>query len=243
MFAQAKHKLLRKLKTKEWTSFALIGLLNPTAYYLVLFKSYSLLPAQIAQPINYFWPILLVILLAIVLKERIPSYKYIGMLVSFVGVVLISFGAESFSGVKLSKMGVFLAFLSAFLWASFWIINRRNKNIDNIIALFLSFLFGSAYLLVASLFIPLSTLSIKALLSSVYVGAFEMAIPFIFFGMALRKTNNPALINQLCYLSPFISLFIIHMVLGETIYPSTYIGLFLIIVGILLNEWLKKMKT
>ncbi len=240
LLLQGKIKLLSKIDVKVWFGFALIGLLNPTAYYLVLFKSYALLPAQIAQPINYFWPIILVVMLAIVLKEKIQKYKYIGMFVSFVGVVLISFGAESLSGVKLSKMGILLAFLSAFLWASFWIVNRRNQKIDYVIALFLSFLFGSFYLLLASLFVPVSMLSAKALLSSVYVGLFEMAIPFIFFGMALRKTNNPALINQLCYLSPFISLFIIHLVLGETIYPTTYLGLLLIILGILLNEWIGK---
>jgi drug/metabolite transporter (DMT)-like permease len=70
-----------------------------------------------------------------------------------------------------------------------------------------------------------------------------MAVPFIFFGLALRKTNNPALVNQLCYLSPFISLFIINQVLKETIFPTTYIGLFLIVAGILLNEMLSKRKT
>lgn len=48
-----KARLLKELKKKEWMQFASLALLNPVAYYLVLFKAYSLLPAQIAQPINY----------------------------------------------------------------------------------------------------------------------------------------------------------------------------------------------
>jgi drug/metabolite transporter (DMT)-like permease len=99
-------------------------------------------------------------------------------------------------------------------------------------------MFGSFYLLIASFFIGVNMNSFEGLLSSMYVGAFEMAVPFIFFSLALRKTNNPTLINQLCYLSPFISLFIIHIVLKENIYMTTYIGLFLIVLGIVFNEYL-----
>lgn len=237
---QKKWYLLRRLTKKEVGSYAFTGLLNPAFYYLILFKSYDLLPAQIAQPINYFWPILLAVLLAVIEKSRIPAFKFIGMLISFAGVILISVGTESIAGVKLSKPGILLAFFSAFLWATFWIVNRRNKNVDGILGLFLSFLFGSIYLSVGSLFVPVNLNSIQGLLSSVYVGMFELAVPFIFFGMALQKTTNPALTNQLCLLSPFISLFIIHIVLGETIYITTYTGLFLIVFGILLNEFLSK---
>ena len=240
---QKKWNLLKTINRKELASFAFIGLLNPAIYYIILFKSYDLLPAQIAQPINYFWPILLVILMAIFTKQRIAGYKFIGMVISFAGVVLISLGTETFAGVKLSKLGIFLAFMSAFFWATFWIINKRNQHVDGIVALFLSFFFGSVYLLIISIFISVNLNSIQGLLSSIYVGLFEMAVPFIFFGLALRKTNNPALVNQLCYLSPFISLFIINQVLKETIFPTTYIGLFLIVAGILLNEMLSKRKT
>ena len=113
---------------------------------------------------------------------------------------------------------------------------------DGVLGLFLSFMFGSVYLLIGAFFVPVSLGSWQGLLSSVYVGMFEMAVPFIFFGLALQKTSNPALTNQLCYLSPFVSLFIIHAVLGETIFFTTYIGLFLIVFGILLNEFLSKRK-
>lgn len=239
---QGKWKHLNYLGTKQWVGFALSGLLNPALYYIILFKSYDLLPAQIAQSINYFWPTLLTIMLAIFMRQSIPKFKYIGMLISFGGVVLISLGTGGIAGVSLSGTGIALAFLSAFLWAMFWILNQRNKNTDSMVALFLNFMFGAVYLLIATLFVPTNLLSVSGLLSGVYVGMFEMAIPFIFFGMALKESKNPSLINQLCYLSPFISLFIIHFVVGETIYPTTYIGLGLIVSGIVHNEMIAKRK-
>ena len=237
MTAQKKWSILSTLTKKQWLKYALTGLLNPVAYYLVLFKAYALLPAQVAQPINYSWPIVLVVLLAIMSRKAIPVVKYVGMALSLGGVALISLGSGSLNGSSLPLSGLLLAFLSAFLWALYWIINNANKNVDNTVNLLLSFLFGSLYLIIASLFVGINVNSWQGILSSMYVGAFEMAIPFIFFGLALRKSDNPVLINQLCYLSPFISLFFISVVLGEKIYATTYIGLLLIVSGIIFNEY------
>ncbi|HZJ81056.1 MAG TPA: DMT family transporter [Dysgonamonadaceae bacterium] len=234
---QRKWYLLKSINRKEWILFAITGLLSPAGYYLILFQAYDLLPAQIAQSINYSWAIVLTLLLALVTRQRIPLLKYLGMAISLGGVALISLGSDTIVGVKLSILGLLLAFLSAFVWASFWILNKKSEHIDNILALFISFFFGSLFLLVGLLFIDVQLYSSKGLLSAIYVGLFEMVIPFIFFGLALKKTDNPALINQLCYLSPFISLFIIRSVLGEQIYFTTFIGLVLIVGGILFNEY------
>ncbi len=236
---QRKWHLLKTISRKEWLLFAFTGLLNPAGYNLILFKAYDLLPAQIAQSINYSWAIVLTLLLALFMRQRIPALKFLGMAISLSGVALISLGSGSFtgSGIQLSATGLILAFLSAFVWATFWILNTKSSHIDNVFALFLSFLFGSLFLLFGLLFVDVQLASFKGMMSSIYVGLFEMAIPFIFFGLALKKTDNPALINQLCYLSPFISLFIIQSVLGEPIYFTTIVGLLLIIGGILFNEY------
>lgn len=235
---QKKWGLLKKLKPKQWGGFTLIGLLNPVIYYLVLFKAYDLLPAQIAQPINYFWPIILTILLAIYTRKAIPKLKYLGMLISLGGVVLISTAAKDIDGSALALSGLLLALLSGFIWALFWILNNLNKETDNMVLLFLGFFFGSIYLLLGTIFVDVDFNSLHGLVASIYIGVFEMGIPFIFFGMALRLTNNPALVNQMCYLAPFISLFIIHLVLGEHIYTATYLGLFMIVLGIVFNEYI-----
>ena len=239
MSIQKKWHLIKGLSLKEWGYFALLGLLNPVAYYLVLFKAYDLLPAQVAQPINYAWPIVLVVLLAFVTKQRIPGKKYIGMAISLAGVATISLGGGLAMENGLSVSGLLLAALSAFLWALYWVVNNKNKErFDASLAFFMTFFFGSLYMGVASLFVGVDLNTVPGLLWGSYVGAFEMGIPFICFGLAMRKTDNPTLINQLTYLSPFMSLFIISIVLGEKIVPTTMIGLALIVFGIIFNEYL-----
>lgn len=239
---------------RTWLSFALLGLVNPVVYYLVLFRAYALLPAQIAQPINYIWPILLLILLAIFTGAPIQPRKYIGMAVSLGGLTLISYGGNAING-DISVLGIVWALLSALLWGIYWMMNDRLKDkADEDVSLFIGFLFGSAYLIAGiagvTLLAPegtnelwgiptLQSLSFNTsgILSGMYIGLFEMGIPFLCFGMAIRMTDNPALINQMCYLAPFLSLFFISMILGEPIMPTTYTGLALIIAGIAYNEY------
>ena len=238
LLARNKWKGVKNLSASQWRWFALLGLLNPVTYYLVLFRAYDLLPAQVAQPVNYSWPILLLILLSLFAGQSIPKIKYVGMLLSLGGVVLISAGTGLSDKLEFSVTGFLLAFLSAFLWAGYWMVSNKRKEVDAIIALTVTFFFGSAYLLIASLWMEPVVLPVQALLSGMYVGAFEIGIPFVCFGMAIQLTSNATLVNQMCYLSPFLSLFLIHLVLGEQIVWTTYAGLLLIVVGIIFNQYL-----
>jgi drug/metabolite transporter (DMT)-like permease len=238
LLARKKWKEVKNLSASQWRWFALLGLLNPVTYYLVLFRAYDLLPAQVAQPVNYSWPILLLILFSLFAGQSIPKIKYVGMLLSLGGVVLISAGTGLSDKLEFSVTGFLLAFLSAFLWAGYWMVSNKRKEVDAIIALTVTFFFGSAYLLIASLWMEPVVLPVQALLSGMYVGAFEIGIPFVCFGMAIQLTSNATLVNQMCYLSPFLSLFLIHLVLGEQIVWTTYAGLLLIVVGIIFNQYL-----
>lgn len=238
---QHKWNLVKQLNGKQWRELAFQGFLNPAAYYLILFKAYDMLPAQVAQPVNYAWPIVLLILLAVFAKQPIPSKKYIGMVISMSGVVMISLGTGQLSDMDVPISGVLLAAFSAFFWAGYWMVNNKNKGkTDAIVSLFGSFLCGSLYLIASIPLFGISIPNLSGLLAGMYVGGFEMAIPFICFGIAMRITSNPALINQLCYLSPFLSLFFIAMVLHEPIVLTTYIGLVLIVAGIVFNEYFVK---
>lgn len=229
---------LRLLTSKIWIRFALLGLIAPVVYYLMLFQAYDMLPAQIAQPINYIWPILLAILLAIVEKTPIPKTKYLGMVVSLGGVVVISLGGSAIEGA-VSVVGIIFAIVSALLWGLYWMVNDSLKDkVSEATALFLTFLFGMIYMLLGSLFMPIGHLEWSSLGAGIYIGAFEMGVPYICFGIAIRETKNPALINQMCYLAPFLSLFIISIVLEEPIVASTYVGLALIIGGIIYNQYI-----
>ena len=238
---QKKTKILFSLKAKDIVMPASLGFLNPFLYYLILFKSYSLLPAQIAQPLNYTWPIVLVILSAPILKQKIGLKGLVSIIISFVGVIIISTQGSLESFAQVSKLGVSLAVGSSVIWALYWLFNVKSK-LDEMVKLFLNFLFGVFYIgLYILIFDEIRFPNTESLFSLAYIGLFEMSITFAFWITALKLTNRTDSISILVYLSPFISLIFIYFILHENIYFSTVIGLIFIILGILIQK-IKRIK-
>jgi drug/metabolite transporter (DMT)-like permease len=75
------------------------------------------------------------------------------------------------------------------------------------------------------------------LAGAAYIGIFEMGLTFFLWLKALSLSSNTAKVSNLIFLSPFISLIIISLILKETITHSTVIGLILIISGILIQRF------
>ena len=218
---------------------ALLGALNPFAYYLILFKAYSLLPAQVAQPLNMIWPITLALLSALLLKQKITLRNIVAILISFTGVIFIS-SQGSFSGLANTNVtGALLAIGSSIVWSLFWILSVMDKR-DEILKLFWNFVFGFAYLLItAVVFTDFHIPEMKGLAAASYIGIFELGITFVLWTKAMHLSENNAKTGTLTFLSPFLSLIFIHFILGETIYVTTFIGLAFIISGI----WFQQKKV
>ncbi|MEN3044193.1 MAG: DMT family transporter [Candidatus Hydrothermales bacterium] len=230
-------KNLFKISKREIFNSIILGFLNPYLYYLVLFKAYSLLRAQIAQPLNYTWPIILTFLSTFFLKTKIRFINIISLLVSFLGVIVIATEGE-FKTIKVeSKLGAVLALLSSFIFSSYWILNLKDKRSD-IEKLTTNFLFGFLYIFLTQIFTDSIRIPpLKGLIGSIYIGLFEMGVTYLIWLYALKKSKNIAVTSNLIYLSPFISLFLISLILKEKIMLSSIIGLLIIVLGILLNRF------
>ncbi len=220
----------------------LLGFINPFLYYLVLFKAYSLIPAQEAQPLNYTWPIAIAIFSAIFLKRKITLKIFVGMLISFIGVLIIVTHGDIFTFKFHNIFGASLALGSSIIWASFWTLNLLDKR-TNSIKLLSAFIFGTVIIFFYLLFFDSFNLgNYKFLLGSTYVGLFEMGITFFLWIKGLQLSDNKAKTSTLAYLSPFISLLFIGLILGEKILFSSIIGLVFIVSGILFQHIKRKSK-
>ncbi|HEX3007751.1 MAG TPA: DMT family transporter [Bacteroidales bacterium] len=221
---------------------ALFGLLNPFLYYLILFKAYTLLPAQIAQPLNYVWPLILVVLSIIFLKQKISLKAILGIVVSFSGVIIISFqGNFSFADIK-NPAGIIYSTGSSLIWASYWLLNTSRDKYEET-GMFLNFIFAGIYITILMFAVGgFSNLHIKGVAAAIYIGLFEMGLTFILWLKALKLSKDTGKVSHLVYFSPFISLLFINLILKEFIYFTTYIGLVLIIAGVILSKLKKRPK-
>jgi drug/metabolite transporter (DMT)-like permease len=228
--------LLKGLSKKDYLYSALLGFLNPFLYYTVLFKAYSILPAQEAQPLNFVWPITLVLLSIPLLKQKIRPKDILATFISFAGVFVISTRGDIFGFRFTNITGVALATGSSVVWALFWIYNVRDKR-DEVIRLFLNFVFGSfmTFLLMLNLG-DLHNLNLPGVFGGVYIGLFEMGITFLLWLKALKLSKTTAHVTNLIYFVPFLSLIFISLAVGEVIIPSTIVGLIFIIGGIILQR-------
>lgn len=217
-----------------------LGCLNPFLYYVILFKAYGLLLAQEAQPINFVWPLTLVLLSIPLLSQRIRFSSILAILISFGGVVVIATRPEKASDILDFRFsngyGVALALGSTVIWALFWIYNAKDRC-DEAVRLFLNFVFATAYILLTLLLTGQTEMPPwKGLAGGAYIGLFEMGITFLVWLKALKLAKTTAHVVNLIYLVPFLSLLVIALVLDETILPSTLVGLILIITGIVLQR-------
>ena len=230
----------KKLTTKHFLSSAMMGFFNPFLYYLVLIKAYSLLEAQIAGTLNYFWPIVLVLFSVIFLKQKIKPVGLLAILISFFGILIISTGGNPFT-VKFNNLpGVLLALFSAVLWAAYWILNMKDKRTDTG-KILLNMIFGLVYLFIWFLITqhPFYLSSVNGYLGTLYIGIFEMGATYIIWLKALKLSSDTAKVSNLIYLSPFIGLLWINLFVGETIHLSTIVGLAFIVGGILIQARVK----
>ena len=212
------------------------GLLNPFLYYLILFNAYDLLPAQQAQTINYTWGIVLPLLAVPILKQKLNKNDVLGLVIAYIGVVVISSGGD-FSGFSQTSLkGIFFALSSTLIWALYWVLNTKN-NKDPVCGLLLNFSFGLFFIVAYYvLFAEVNPISTKGYLAGIYVGIFEMSLTFYLWLMALRLSDSTAKISTLIFLSPFLSLVFIYFIVGEAIKLATIVGLVIIIAGIFVQK-------
>jgi drug/metabolite transporter (DMT)-like permease len=237
VLAENKTYLIIKSTGKELLSSAVLGFINPFFYYLILLRAYQLLPAQVAQPLNMIWPIILVFLSVPILHQKIEKKSYIALFISFTGVYIISSQGKLFNTGNSNLSGVLLATGSSIFWAFYFILNVRDKR-DEAVKLLLNFLFGSVYLVIAMTITGKwhADIGFTGLAASVYIGVFEMGITFLFWLKALQMAATTDKVSNLVYLAPFISLIFVHYILKEPVYYTTPMGLLLIICGILIQN-------
>lgn len=209
------------------------GIVNPFAYYVVLFEAYDRLPAQIAQPINYTWAIVLAILAVPVLGQTLSRRTLAGIVLSYAGVVVLLTQGRLDGIGGTNAAGVALALASTVIWAGYWLMTTRYAG-DYVPMMAWSFLFATPFVAAACRLGPgLPALDRDTLVYGAWVGLVEMGVTFLLWQRALRLTASAGRIGQLIFLSPFLSMILIGMVLGEDIHATSLAGLAIIVAGLL----------
>lgn len=221
---------------EHFKKIILLGALNPFLYYLILFKAYDLLPAQEAQAINYTWALMLAFLSVPILGHKLSMRDIVAGVICYIGVFVIASKGDIF-GLHFSSLeGVGYALVSTVIWALYWIYNTKNR-LDPIVMLFCNFLVSIPLITIYYfLFETIRVPNINGLYGAIYIGLFEMGLAFVFWLKAMQYTDKASRISNLIFISPFLSLFFIYFLVGESILFSTIVGLSFIIFGLFIQS-------
>lgn len=233
-------RALRATRPADVARSLALGVCNPFLYYVVLFEAYDRLPAQEAQPLNYTWAFTLALLSIPLLRQRLSRWDVIGGLIAYGGVWTIATRGQVLAVEFANPAGVALALGSTVLWALYWIGSTRDHR-PPLVALFSNFAAAAPVVVIAcALTDGLAITQWQGLAGAVYVGMFEMGLAFALWLGAMRLTRSAARIGNLIFLSPFLSLVFIRILVGESIMASTVVGLALIVAGLVLQQTLRR---
>jgi drug/metabolite transporter (DMT)-like permease len=217
--------------------FLLSGLMNPLLYYLLLLYAYDLLPGQQAQTLNYTWAITLSLLSVPFLGQVIRKQDWVAIILGYLGAAVIATRGDLLGLNFVSGWGVVLALASTLIWSAYWIINTRNQA-DPLVALTLNFILALPWIAVATwVWSDFQLLAWQGWLGAIYLGLFEMGFAFVMWLLAMQYAESTARISNLIFISPFVSLVLLYFLVGEQIYPATLVGLLMIILALMIQQY------
>lgn len=234
---QGRLHLLHRYTRRDLLRLASLGMLNPFLYYMVLFKAYELLPAQQTAPLTFSWAITLALLSIPLLGQRLTAKAFAALVISYIGVLVISTRGDVVGLDFTSLPGVALALGSTVIWSLYWIYNTKDTG-DPVAGLLVCFCFGlpltAATTAVLSSVVPPNW---EGVAGGVYAGVFEMGVSYVLWLQALKHSSTTAKVGNLIFLAPFGSLVFIHFLVGEEIVLATFIGLTLVVAGNVIQQW------
>lgn len=190
--------------------------------------------SSVASVLSATIPLFTLLIAALVFRsESITRERLIGILVGFLGVVTLS-GANSSQGGLLNP-GIIAVMLSSICYGFGFVYARRYMRGDPFGIVTLQMLLST--LLISPFALTLgdvdrSAITGSVILAGLVLGIISSGLGYCIYYMSLERLG-PTTTSYGTYLSPVVAIVLGWVVLGETIGPTGFAGILLIIVGIL----------
>jgi len=192
------------------------------------FSALRLIPASANSILVASSTIFVALLAVVMLREKLGIRGYLGIIVSFIGIVIVIMSRESqtLNLNELSTVGSALALLAAFASALYAIIGRKLSRYDAVCVTTLGAAFGSILqglmLLASSSYEQLAHASTTTYALIVYWGIFS-GLAYVAYYYCLGKTEA-AKVSSFIYLSPIFATILSVSMLGEQITAPFLVG-------------------
>lgn len=227
-----KDKNLLKIKLKDIWMFVGTGVVSLTFFSLCYFSTILESGASIAVILLYTSPIFILLLSAILFKEKITKIKLFALILTFVGCIFVTgIGGEN----HLSAKGLFIGLCAGFGYALYSIFSRfALEKYKPLTVTFYTFVFSSISLIPFCNIVEIcSSFSEKSLLFLIGIALVCTVLPYIFytFGLSGLETGKAAI---LVTVEPLVGSLIGIFVWKENLDMLKLIGIIMIFIAVIL---------
>ena len=228
----------QKISPKDYKMFLLIAFFQPLCYFLGESFGLTYVSATVGSIIISTIPLFTPIFIYLLVKEKLTIYTFIGLIVSFGGVLLLV--TKDYSGVTTLK-GVALLFFAVFSAISYGIVVKKLSvnysgftivKWQNTIGLF--FFLPIFFIFEYSHFISVQP-SIGVILTILKLAIFASAMAFILKVHVIKKIG---LINSNIFanLIPVFTAVIAYFILKEPLDLKRVLGILIVICGLFVSQ-------
>jgi drug/metabolite transporter (DMT)-like permease len=222
----------------EWAYFALLGFLGITFHQGLQSNGLQTSDASTTAWIVSTTPVFMALLGWLILKEGPGWGKTLGILIAFVGVlVVISKGnLGSISIGRFGAPGDILILISAVNWAVFSALSRRGLK-SHPASLMMFYVMSFGWLFTSLLFIPthgfaeIGALTFNGWIGVTFLGVCCSGLAYIAWYDALKALTT-AQTGVFLYIEPLVAVVVAFFILGEAITPASLLGGTVILFGV-----------
>lgn len=236
-----------KIEKKDFPTIFLAAVFGVTVNMLTFFKGFQYTTPIHASVIMITSPIIVLLLSAVLLKEKFTALKIVGVIVGFLGAILLSVYGKSANAGDNILLGNFLVFINAVSYSLYLIIVKRLTNKYHPFS-FLKYLFTFGLLLVIPFgYNELSEVNWVSFSNYTYFAVAFVVVGTTFFTYLLNplalRTLKASTLSIFIYIQPLIAgIFAIAMG-SDTINAVKLIAALLIFIGVFLVTKKQKQRT
>jgi len=235
IMTKKKGKMILSLSAKDWIHSIVLGILGTYLYYILLYFGYANAKGIEVLIIQYCWPIFVIILSILILKERLNIRKVISIVLGFFGVFLVLTKGK-LTEIHLDNFFVdSIVFIAAFVFGLFSVLSKRVR-IDSLTLV-------TIYFFTATVISFLSMISLsefklptqETFLPIIINGIFVNGVSYLLWIGAL-KIGKASFIAPFVFLTPVISTILLILFFKEPFQLIYVIGMVSVIIGGLINK-------
>lgn len=220
---------------RDIPKFLLSGALGFTFYMITFNEASRSLSSATGSVIIASAPVLTALFANIVFKEKIKPMGWLGIAVEFIGIVILTL----WDGVFSMNSGIFWMLGAAICISSYNLFQRYYlKKYTALQSTAYNILAGTLLLLV---YLPnameqLIKAPIQKWLVVIYMGIFPSALAYLWWAKALSIAKKTSDVTNFMFVTPLIATLMGFLMIGEAPTAATFIGGFMIIIGLLIFQ-------